>query len=88
MRDGVALKTRCDDSALDWFRRFGDRGVHEDDNVVMADGFRSLNFKLLAGFKFNFGQIQRGQLFDDEPADTVVATAAVAVADNKGLHFR
>ena len=86
MCNGVALEVRRYDSALDWFRRFGNRGVHEDDGVETADGFRRFDFKLLAGLQFHSGQLQRGQLFDDEPADAVVAAALVAVTDDEGLH--
>ena len=49
MCDGVALEIWCDNGALDGFRRLGNRGVHKNDGVVTADGFRRFDFELLAG---------------------------------------
>ena len=65
---------------------FGNRGVHKNDGVVMADGFGGLDFKLVAGFQHHAGQVQRGQSFEDKPADAVVAAVLVAVADDEGFH--
>ena len=63
-----------------------DGGVHENDGVETADGFGGLDFELMAGFQFHVGKVQRGQLFEDKPADAVVTAVLIAVADDESVH--